>query len=156
MKISNELTPLFQVAEISISYSSQVKPSQRPKIGSSKDACEILRENWDEGAMGHHEEMRVLLLNRASKVLGVCLLSVGGLAGTVCDPKIVFQAALKSNASSIILAHNHPSGNLQPSEADLILTKKLVKGGGFLDIKVLDHLILTEEGYLSLADQGLM
>lgn len=86
-----------------------------------------------------------MLLNRMNKVLGIYLISVGGFAGTVCDPKVVFQAALKTNASSIILAHNHPSGNLKPSDADLQLTEKLKKGGKLLDIAVLDHLILTEE-----------
>ncbi len=147
---------LFQVAEISISYSSKVKPSERPKIGNSKDAHQILRDNWDEGTMEHREEMRVLLLDWMNKVLGIFLVSVGGLAGTVCDPKVVFQAALKANASSIILAHNHPSGNLKPSDADMKLTKQLIKGGELLDIKVLDHLILSAEAYCSLADEGLL
>ncbi len=140
---------LFQVAEISISYSSKVKPSERPKIGNSKDAHQILRDNWDEGTMEHREEMRVLLLDWMNKVLGIFLVSVGGLAGTVCDPKVVFQAALKANASSIILAHNHPSGNLKPSDADMKLTKQLIKGGELLDIKVLDHLILSRSLLLS-------
>lgn len=90
-----------------------------------------------------------MLLNRMNKVLGIFLVSVGGFAVTICDPKVVFQAALKANASSIILAHNHPSGNLKPSDADLKLTEKLKKGGLLLDIAVLDHLILTEEAYLS-------
>lgn len=156
MKNIPQTPSLFQVAEISISYSSKVKPSERPKIGSSRDACEILRDNWDEGSIEHREEMRIMLLNRANKVLGVFLVSVGGFAGTICDPKVVFQAALKANASSIILAHNHPSGNLKPSDADLKLTEKLKKGGLLLDIAILDHLILTEEAYLSFADEGLI
>lgn len=156
MKSIIQTTPLLQVAEISISYSSIVKPSQRPKIGSSRDAYEIMRDNWNEGSIEHREEMRIMLLNRMNKVLGVYLVSVGGFAGTVCDPKVIFQAALKANASSIILAHNHPSGNLKPSDADLKLTEKLKKGGLLLDIAVLDHLILTEEAYLSFADEGLI
>ena len=157
MKSLNTTTSqILGVAEISISYSSKVKPSERPKIGSSRDACEILRDNWSEGSIEHREEMRIMLLNRANKVIGIFLVSVGGFAGTICDPKVVFQAALKANASSIILAHNHPSGNLKPSDADLQLTEKLKKGGLLLDIAVLDHLILTEEAYLSLADEGLM
>lgn len=157
MKSLNTTTSqILRVAEISISYSSKVKPSERPKIGSSRDACEILRDNWSEGSIEHREEMRIMLLNRMNKVLGIYLVSVGGFAGTICDPKVVFQAALKANASSIILAHNHPSGNLKPSNADLQLTEKLKKGGLLLDIAVLDHLILTEETYISLADEGLM
>ena len=156
MKSTAQTNPLFQVAEISITYSSTVKPSQRPKVGSSLDAGQILREAWEEGTLEHREQVRVLLLNRANKVLGIFLASTGGLAGTVCDPKVVFQAALKANASSIILAHNHPSGELTPSEADRNLTRKLVQAGELLDIKVLDHLILTEEGYCSMADEGYM
>ena len=156
MKSNLQTSSLSQVAEISISYSSIVKPSERPKIGSSRDAYVILRDNWGEGSIEHREEMRIMLLNRMNKVLGIYLVSVGGFAGTICDPKVVFQAALKANASSIILAHNHPSGNLKPSDADLQLTEKLKKGGLLLDIAVLDHLILTEEAYLSLADEGLM
>ncbi|MVN22981.1 JAB domain-containing protein [Mucilaginibacter arboris] len=156
MKSTIQTTPLLQVAEISISYSSIVKPSQRPKIASSRDAYEIMRDNWNEGSIEHREEMRIMLLNRGNKVIGIFLVSVGGFAGTVCDPKVVFQAALKANASSIILAHNHPSGNLKPSDADLKLTEKLKKGGLLLDIAILDHLILTEEAYLSFADEGLI
>ncbi|RYY22608.1 MAG: DNA repair protein, partial [Sphingobacteriaceae bacterium] len=98
----------------------------------------------------------VMLLNRANRVLGVYLVSSGGVAGTICDPKLVFQAALKANASTLILAHNHPSGNLNPSEADIKLTRKLVEAGKLLELPVCDHLILSEEGYLSMADEGLM
>ncbi len=156
MKSTEQTNSLFQVAEVSITYSSVIKPSERPKIGSSRDAEQILRENWGEGTLEHREQVYVLLLNRVNKVLGIFLASIGGLAGTVCDPKVVFQAALKSNASSIILAHNHPSGALMPSEADRKLTKKLVEAGELLDIKVWDHLILTEEGYCSMADEGYM
>ena len=156
MKSTEQTTSLFQVAEINISYSSVIKPSQRPKISSSRDAERILRENWEEGTLEHREQVYLLLLNRVNKVLGIFLASSGGLAGTVCDPKVVFQAALKANASSMVLAHNHPSGNLTPSEADKTLTKKLVQAGELLDMKVLDHLILTEEGYCSMADEGYM
>lgn len=156
MKSTDQTTSLFQVAEIGITYSSVIKPSQRPKIGSSRDAERILRENWGEGTLGHREQVYVLLLNRVNKVLGIFLASTGGLAGTICDPKVVFQAALKANASSMILAHNHPSANLTPSEADKTLTKKLVQAGDLLDMKVWDHLILTEEGYCSMADEGYM
>lgn len=156
MKSTKQTNSLFQVAEISISYSSIVKPSQRPKVGCSRDAERILRENWEEGSIEHREQMWILLLNRVNKVLGIFLVSMGGLAGTICDPKVVFQTALKANASSIILAHNHPSGNLKPSDADRGLTKKLVQAGALLDINVCDHLILTEDAYCSMADEGYM
>jgi len=97
-----------------------------------------------------------MLLNRAGRVLGIIEVSSGGLSGTVADPKVVFSAALKGNASSIILAHNHPSGNLRPSQADLDLTKKIQRGGQLLDITVSDHLIITSEGFYSFTDEGLM
>ena len=102
------------------------------------------------------EEFMVLCLNRANRVLGYARISSGGISGTIADPKIIFQVALKSNASSIILAHNHPSGNKQPSEADIRLTRKMKDAGVLLDLPVLDHLILTSEGYHSFADEGLL
>lgn len=158
MKSKSILEPssLYQVAEISITYSCGIRPIDRPQITSSWQAHDIFIEVWEKDTIGHREQLRVMLLNRSNKVLGVYLLSSGGIAGTVCDPKLLFQAALKANASSIILAHNHPSGNLTPSEADVKLTKKLVAAGKFLDLPVSDHLILTEQGYLSMAEEGLM
>src|SRR5690606_22036141 len=137
-------------------YKSKVKPSQRPKITSSKEAYEILLENWDEDQLEFVEQFKVLLLNRASKVLGIYEVSTGGVSSTVADPKLIFAAAIKGNASAMILAHNHPSGQLKPSDADINLTKKLKDGGKYLEISVLDHLIVTSEGYYSFADEGLL
>ena len=94
------------------------------------------------------------LPNRANNVLGSFLVGIGGISGVVVDPKLVFQAALKANASGIILAHNHPSGNRTPSQADIDLTKKVKAAGNFLEIALLDHLIILPEGYYSLADEG--
>ena len=82
--------------------------------------------------------------------------STGGMSGTVADPKLIFAAALKAGASGMILSHNHPSSNLQPSDADILLTKKVKAGGELLEISVLDHLIVTSEGYFSFADEGLL
>jgi DNA repair protein RadC len=98
----------------------------------------------------------VILLNRANKVLGICEVSTGGVAGTVADPKVIFAAALKALASSIILSHNHPSGNLAPSQADIELTHKLKAAGRFLELPILDHIIMTSEGYYSFADEGVL
>ena len=98
----------------------------------------------------------VLLLNRANKTLGWSRISVGGVNGCVADPRIIFQTALKANASSIIVSHNHPSGNCEPSQSDIALTNKLRDAGNFLDIQVLDHVILTSEGYYSFADEGIL
>ena len=104
----------------------------------------------------NHEEFWILLLNRANKITSRHLVSKGGQAGTIADPKIIFNIALENHAASIILAHNHPSGNLKPSQADLELTQKLRSAGQFLDIPVLDHLIIADQGFLSFADEGIL
>ena len=144
----------FEVAEIQLSYKTKVKPSQRPKISSSKDAYSILLESWDEDKLEFVEQFKVILLSRANRVLGIYEVSTGGVSGTVADPKLVFAAALKSNASAIILSHNHPSGNLNPSSADIALTKKIAEGGRLLEVPVIDHIIVTNNGYYSFADEG--
>ena len=146
-----------KVAEVKITYSPKIKQSERQGITGSRDAERIFREKMPDGVIEHREVMLLMLLNRAQKVLGVAKVSEGGVSGTVADPKIIFQFALKTNASNIILCHNHPSGNLKPSEADRQLTKKLAEGGKVLDIPLLDHIIIIpDSGYLSFADEGLM
>jgi DNA repair protein RadC len=147
---------VFEVAEIQLSYKPIVKPSLRPKITKSKDAYEILLHCWDQDSIEIFEQFRILLLNRAHKVLGSRLISSGGIAGTVADPKLIFAVALQGLASGIILAHNHPSGNLNPSQADIDLTKKLKEAGRFLELPVLDHIIVTSEKYYSFADEGIL
>jgi DNA repair protein RadC len=104
----------------------------------------------------NHEEFWIIVLNRANKITSSHLVSKGGQAGTIADPKIIFNMALENHAASLILAHNHPSGNLKPSQADLELTRKLRSAGKFLDIPVLDHLIITDQGFLSFADEGIL
>lgn len=146
----------YQVAEIQLTYKSSVKPSLRPKVSASKDAYRLLLENWDEAKLELNEQFKIVLLNRANKVLGIFEASSGGMSGTVADPKLIFGAAIKAAACGMILAHNHPSGNLQPSQADIDLTKKLKEGGKLLEIQILDHIILTSEGYFSFADEGLV
>jgi DNA repair protein RadC len=144
----------YQVTEIQLSYKTRIKASDRPKIACSEDAYNILKEYWNEGTMELREEFKILLLNRANRVLGIVNISTGGVSGTIADPKIIFSSALKANASSLILSHNHPSGNLKPSQTDLTLTSNLTKAGKLLEIPVLDHLIITDESYYSWADQG--
>ena len=156
MEITKNQLDLFKVSEIEISYLPKFKISDAPKINSSQQSYSILLYNWDMNKIDYVEQFNILLLNRANKVLGIKNISTGGVSGTVADPKTIFQAALKANASSIILSHNHPSGNLNPSQQDIILTKKLKSAGEFLDLPVLDHIIITREGYYSFADQGLL
>ena len=122
------------------------------QIQTSIDAYHVIASQFQDL---NHEEFWILLLNRANKVLSKHLISKGGQAGTIADPKIIFNIALENHAAAIILAHNHPSGNLRPSHADLELTKKLRSAGQFLDMPVLDHLIITDQGFLSFADEGL-
>ncbi len=147
---------LNNVSEIDLIYKRrvQVRISQRPLIGTSYEAYVLLLHYWNDNKIELVEEFKVLLLNRSSRVLQQYLVSSGGITGTVADPRLIIIAALKVGASSIILAHNHPSGNLQPSKADEDLTQKIKNGAAFLDIKVLDHLILSAEGYYSFADNG--
>jgi DNA repair protein RadC len=147
---------LFEVAEIQLSYKSKVKASDRPKINSSRDAYNVLRYQWDENRIEFVEQFKVLLLNRANKVIGLFEASTGTTTGTIADPKLIFVAALKGNACGLILSHNHPSGNLTPSQADINLTSKMKEAGKFLEIPVLDHIIVTNESYYSFADEGLL
>ncbi len=102
----------------------------------------------------NHEEFYVILLNRSNTVMETVKVSQGGVSGTVADAKIIFNAALDRLASGVILAHNHPSGNLKPSQADLTLTKRLVEAGKLLDIAILDHIIIAGKAYYSFADEG--
>jgi DNA repair protein RadC len=145
-----------QVAEVELIYKSKVKASERPHIKTSKDAADLLKNLWNENKIDFIEQFKVLFLNRGNKVLGAFEVSSGGVTGTVADPKLIFVAALKANACSIIISHNHPSGNLKPSKADEELTQKIKYAGQLLDIKLLDHIILTSEGYYSFGDEGLM
>ena len=139
-----------EVTEISLAYSCLL-PKHCATIHCSSDAIEVFRCRWDEGRIGFVEEFKVLLLNRANRVLGIVNISQGGIAGTVADPKLIFAAALKSAASSILLCHNHPSYNLKPSQADIQLTNKLKEAGKFMDLPVLDHIILIQDSYFSFA-----
>lgn len=147
---------LVNVAEVELVYRSKVKPSQRPSITCSKDCADILRQLWDDGKIDLVEEFKVLFINRANKVICIFNVSSGGITGTVADPRIIFAAALRVNAVSMILSHNHPSGNLKPSQADQDLTQKIKSAGSFFDMRVMDHIIITSEDYFSFADKGLL
>jgi DNA repair protein RadC len=131
----------------------ETDPEEKPRITGSKDAFDLLQPHLLDL---HHEEFWILLLNRANRVLKKHQISQGGVAGTVADPKIIFKVALEELASGVILAHNHPSGNLTASQADIDLTKKLKEAGKLLEIQVLDHLILAGQKYFSFADEGVL
>ncbi|WP_373056375.1 RadC family protein [Zunongwangia sp. H14] len=146
-----------QVNEISIKYQGNFKISQAPKITSSVNAAELLFDMWNKDQIGLQECFKVMLLNNANRVKGIFEVSTGGITGTLVDLRILFAVVLKSLAVNLIISHNHPSGTLKPSEADKRLTEKIKKAGELLDIKILDHLILTPDGdYFSFADEGIL
>lgn len=144
------------VSEIELVYRTEIRPSQRPKVSSSASAYTILLAGWNPDKIEFIEQFKVLLLSRSNRVLGQYELSTGGTAGTVVDVRLIFAAALKANASGIIISHNHPSGTLAASQADRDITKKVKDAGRILEIPLLDHLILNNEGYYSFADQGML
>lgn len=144
----------MQVQEIELVYRSSVKISERPFVTSSDEAYQILRHLWNPDILELQEEFKVLLLNRANRILGIYTASRGGITGTVVDIRLLLVATLKAGACSIMLAHNHPSGNLKPSSADIQLTRKIASAAALMDLKVLDHLIISTEGYYSFADEG--
>jgi len=142
------------IAEVRLSYSTKIKASERPRVRTSNDAYRIFLESWDKETIELHEECKLMLLNRANKVLGIATISKGGLSGTVTDVRSILQYALKANACGIILCHNHPSGNMEASDADLKITHKVKEAAALHEINILDHLIISTEGYYSMADVG--
>lgn len=150
-----EVATMQEMAQVEIKYYPKLKANDLPKVTCSTDAYDYLIEVLKDKVY-HVEHFIMLHLNRANRILGWSIVSVGGMAGTVADPKVIFQLALLRNSSSIIIAHNHPSGNKKPSAADIALTKKMVEAGKMLDMPVLDHVIITEDDYYSFADEGLI
>ncbi|WGQ09918.1 JAB domain-containing protein [Pedobacter gandavensis] len=154
LKIQNDLS---KIAEIKISYLPKFKAYERPQITSSMDGYKALYNCWDKNTIALREEFKILLLNYNNRVLGCFNVGTGGVSAVVVDAKLIFGVALKASASAIILAHCHPSGNLDPSSQDITITNKLIEIGKYLDLRILDHLILTpDNGYFSFADDGLI
>jgi DNA repair protein RadC len=146
----------FMVSEVEIIYRNHVPYNERITVKQSHTAFKILRQSWDENKIELLEQFKILLLDRKSNCLGISEISTGGTSSCIVDPKIVFATALKAKASGLVLAHNHPSGNLVASDADLALTKKLTDGGKLLDIAIIDHLIITAHDFYSFSDNGVM
>ncbi len=140
------------VAEIKISYIPTGRPGKQ--ISCSNDAYLELKNWFSEDTLALQEQFVVMYLNRANRVLAAYDVSRGGLTGTVADPRLILSTALKLASVGILVAHNHPSGSLKPSQADLQLTEKIKEGGKLLDIQLVDHLILTSDEYYSFADEG--
>jgi len=143
---------LFKVAEVQLKYLQ--KSGNKLYVKDSLSAYDVLRTHWSEH-IGYLEEFNVLFLNSRHRVLGFFNVSKGGVAGTVVDAKVIFTAALKLPAIKyLVLSHNHPSGQLRPSLADIELTKKLVAGAKLLDMEIQDHIIVTPDNYYSFSDEG--
>lgn len=142
------------IPEITLKYKSG--DTKKVKVNSSKDAADYMRELYDIDTIEITESAIVLFLNRANNSIGWYKVSQGGINGTVIDIKLIIATALKCASSGIILSHNHPSGTLIPSEEDKKLTKKLNEACKILDIFLLDHVIITESGHYSFADDGLL
>ena len=154
--VTNNQPAWVNISEVELIYKTKIKNTDRPQIHNTKESCQLFRQFWDPGKIDLLEEFKVLLLNRANRVLGIYQLSTGGVTGTVADVRLILAMALKTMASAIILCHNHPSGNPKPSKADEELTYKVKEAANLHDIKVLDHMILTSEDYFSFADEGLL
>ena len=146
-KIENNL------CEISVSYSTKVPARSRQQIRNSRDIFDILTPVFS-CCMEHHEEMWAIYMNNQHRILGSAKISQGGFSETTADPKIILQIALKANASSIIIAHNHPSGNPYPSTCDDKITQKIKEGAKFLDMQLTDHVVICDGVYYSYADEG--
>lgn len=143
---------LMEVAEIKVSYSNT--NLEKVKVTNSQNIFDLVIKHWNQDIIEYQEEVKIVLLNRANIVLGIYEMSKGGISGTVVDIRIILGVALKCNASSIIMIHNHPSGKLVPSDADIKITKGLKEACKFMEIGLLDHLIITREGYYSFSDEG--
>jgi DNA repair protein RadC len=153
--MKTDLPEVKSVSEVTLTYKTRVNPKDRIIVTSSKDAYKLFFDSWNKNTIEHVEEFKLLLLNRSNSILGILSVSKGGISGTVTDIRLIFQGALKANASGIIVCHNHPSGNASPSESDRKTTQKIKEAGNLMDIQLLDHLIiLPVEGYYSFADDG--
>ena len=138
---------------VELIYKTSIKSTDRIRINDAGDVYLLAKEILED-RMEHHEEVYLILLNQASKILGVALVSRGGVCNTVVDLRIIFQTAILANASRIILVHNHPSGNLKPSLQDDKITKRVYQVASILGIELTDHLIISEESYYSYAIEG--
>lgn len=143
-----------KVTEIELVYVNKLDDLVRPLITSSLDAYKLFFQSWDKGKLELQEQFKVMLLDQKNSVLGVLTIASGGISQCAVDVRLAFAAALKGRASGMILAHNHPSGNKKFSECDKFLTEEFVKAGKFMKVPILDHIVVTREGYASMSDLG--
>jgi DNA repair protein RadC len=156
MKLKEENQLTCEVAEVTLVYKTKVKPGELLQVRSTRQMADVFRSVWNTDNIELQEECKVMYLNRANRVLGIYPLSAGGVSGTVIDIKLALIAALHLNANSISICHNHPSGSTKPSRADELVTQQLKAAASYLNIHLLDHIILTKDDYCSMADEGLL
>jgi DNA repair protein RadC len=144
------------ITEITVTFNPNVPNSHKPIITKSQQVYELFLAQWNPNTIELYEEFKVMYLNRANRLLGICDLSKGGMTNTVADPRIILGIAVKVLATVIILAHNHPGGTLRPSAADEAITKKIIEAARVHEIAVHDHIIISPDGYFSFADEGLL
>ncbi len=154
-RVGKALAQQYTFPIVKLSYTREPGQAFNLKLESARECYEVLKPLFAD-CMDHHEEFRIILVNRRNLVIGTHLVGQGGLTATVADVQIILQAAILSNCTSIVLAHNHPSGNLQPSKSDVDLTERCKYVLKYMGLNLLDHLILTSEGYYSFADQGIL
>lgn len=140
----------MKIEEVKLTYKNKVKALDRPRIACAEDAYKVFFKTWDKDQIELLEECKAMFLDRQLRVMSIASISKGGMNGTVVDLRIVFAMALKRRADSLLLAHNHPSGSLKPSHADIGLTKQFYEAGRILQIELKDHLIITNEGFHSM------
>lgn len=143
---------LHIIAEIELKYTPN--KFSTAQIQTASDCIPIFRNIWNKDGIEYYEEFKIMYLNRANEILGIYHHSKGGINAVFFDIRMIFQAALKANASSIIVVHNHPTGNLKPSELDIAMAKKVKEAGKILDISLLDSIILTKESFCSMLQEG--
>ena len=140
------------IAELEVKYTPNKYDGEIKKITNSNEAYQLVLESWNKETLQLFEEFKVIMLNNSNEVLGIWVMSKGGMTGTAVDVKLLFSVVLKSCAAAIITVHNHPSGNLQPSESDSNIYEKMKSVASFLDVRYLDNLIITKDGYYSFMD----
>ena len=146
----------YKVAEVKLSYKSKSLPSEKVQVTCPADCYKVFINHWDKGELEHKESFKMLLLNQANVVLGIYTISEGGLTNTLVDVRVILQAALLANATSIVLAHNHCSGNLMAGENDREMTRHIKEVAMLMDITVYDHIIVCRHGFYSFADKGIL
>lgn len=144
------------IPEFELTMTGRAVITNKRKILTSRDIAEVLRAIFADGTMNFQEHFYICTMNQRNDITGIFLISKGGITGTVADPRIILQAALMMGAVSVVLCHNHPSGNLKPSQVDIDLTRKIKSAFCYVDIKVIDHIILSSEDYYSFADEGIL